>query len=406
MVHDLLYGSCGLVGWIAFAYKLSHARKDWHDPALRAICAAFGFCALGFTLVTGIVFRPLDAFIGIPNLTKLLVHGSMILFSAYVLRLLVFWRYPDVQARMRARIPLLLGYLAVGAMTSLILLAPIHDAYTIHFWKSFAGQRYMFWYLATFLISFGVALLEIGRHSRRYANDAVHSPWLRQGLRVTEIGAYIALGYCLCRGIYLLALQADVRIEPLVDLAIPFVCLGQTLCFVGLTMPSWGPRLTSRKVRRGQLRSYRSLHPLWFALYQAFPAIAPHSHAKARDNQGVVGDLDYLLYRRMIEIRDGLLVLRPYLGPQENDTDLDMVTEDSLHRRSAVEAQRIHRGLIAMLRDERSNSPAGMIESPGADTATDELAWLVAVSRAFAQLPDLDERPGGDPRVQAPTLNP
>lgn len=397
MIHDLLYGSCGLVGWISFAYKLSHLRKSWHNPALRAICAAFGFCALGFTLVTGIVFRPLDALIGIPNLTKLLVHGSMILFSAYVLRLLAFWRYPDVQARMRAHIPLLFGFLTVGAMTTLILLAPIHNVYNIHFWKSFAGQRYMFWYLTIFLISFSVALLEIGRHSWKYANDAVHSLWLRRGLRVTAIGAYIALGYCLCRGIYLLALQAHVRIEPLVDLAIPFVSLGQTLCFVGLTMPSWGPHLTNRKVRRGQLHSYRSLHPLWFALYQAFPAIALHPPVKPRDNQVAVGDLDYRLYRRMIEIRDGLLVLRPYLGPQENDTGLDMTTEDSLHRRSAVEAQRIHRGLSAMLRDERSDSPTGMIEFPGADTATDELAWLVAVSRVFAQLPALDERPGGEP---------
>lgn len=343
-----------------------------------------------------IVFRPLDALIGIPNLTKLLVHGSMILFSVYVLRLLSFWRYPDAQARMRARISLALGSLAVGALAALILLAPIHDEYTIHFWKSFAGQRYMFWYLVIFLASFGVALLEIGRHSWKYANDAVHSPWLRRGLRVTTTGAYIALVYCLCRGIYLFALQAHVRIEFLVDLAIPFACVGQTLCFIGLTMPSWGPYLTNHKARRGQLRSCRSLHPLWFALCQAFPTISLHSPVESRDNQDA-DNVDYLLYRRMIEIRDGLLVLRPYLGSHTNDTDLDIKTDDSLDRRSAVEALRIHRGLSAMLRNGRSDSSTGMIELSGADSATDELAWLVALSHAFAQLPALDERPEDTP---------
>jgi hypothetical protein len=393
MIHDLLYGSCGLAGWISFAYKLNHVRKHWHDPALRAICAAFGFCALGFTLTAGIVFRPLDALIGIPNLTKLLIHGSMVFFSAYVLRLLAFWRH-DAQECMRTRIPLLLGSLAVAAMTTLILLAPIHNAYNIHFWKSYAGQRYMAWYLTIFLVSFGVALLEIGRHSWKYANDAGDSPWLRRGLRITTIGAYTALGYCLCRGSYLLALQAHTRIEVLVDLAIPLVSLGNTLCFVGLTMPSWGPHLANRIERRTQLHSYRSLHPLWFALYQAFPTIALHP-AKPPDDQDSVGDLDYLLYRRMIEIRDGLLILRSYLG--ENDTNLDTTTENSLHRRAALEAQRIHRGLSAMLRDEGADSPASMIEFTGADTATDELAWLVAVSHAFAQLPGLDEHPGGEP---------
>ena len=397
MAHDLLYGSCGLLGWIAFAYKLNRLRKDWSNPALRAICAAFGFCALGFTLVTGVIFRPIDAFLGIPNLTKLFVHGSMVLYSAYVLRLLAFWRYSDTGARMRARVPLMLGSLAVGAMATLILLAPIHGAYTIHFWKSFAGQGYMFWYLTIFLVSFSVALLAIGRHSWRYGNDAAHSPWLRRGLHVTAIGAYITLGYCLCRGTYLFALQVHVRIQSLVDLAQPFASLGETLCFVGLTMPSWGPRLTSLRMRRDQLRAHRSLYPLWSALYQAFPAIVLHPPTGPGYDQGAAGDLDYRLYRRMIEIRDGLLVLRPHLSQHDDDTGLDTATQDNFHRRSTLEAQRIHRGLSALLRDECPDAPAGIIAFSGVDTDTDELAWLVAVSCAFARLPALDEHAGGEP---------
>lgn len=397
MAHDLLYGSCGLLGWISFAYKLNRLRKDWRNPALRAICAAFGFCALGFTLVTGVVFRPIDTVVGIPNLTKLFVHGSMVLYSAYVLRLLAFWRYSDVEARMRGRVPLMLGSLAVGAMTALILLAPIHDAYTIHFWKSFAGRDYMFWYLTIFLVSFSAALLAIGRHSWRYGNDAGHSPWLRRGLRVTAIGAYVTLGYCLCRGTFLFALQAHVRIQPLVDLAQPFASLGETLCFVGLTMPSWGPRLTSLRMRRDQLHSFRALYPLWSALYQAFPAIVLHPPAGPEYDRGAAGDVDYRLYRRMIEIRDGLLLLRPHLSQHDGGAGLGTATRESFQQRSTLEAQRIHRGLSARLRDERPDTPAGIIGFSGADTDTDELAWLVAVSCAFARLPALDEHAGGEP---------
>jgi hypothetical protein len=298
-----------------------------------------------------------------------------------------------------------LGSLAAGAAITLILLAPIHDVYTFHFWKKFASQGYVSWYLAIFLISFGVALMEIGRHSWRYANDAAHSQWLRRGLRLTAVGAYIALGYCLCRGIYLFALQSHVRMEFLVDMAIPFVCLGQTLIYVGLTMPSWGPHLTRYWTRRSQLRSCRSLYPLWSALYQAFPGVSLHSPSTERDSHHAMNDAGDLLYRRMIEIRDGLLVLRPYLGSQEAAVP-DIAAEDSFHRRSVAEAQRIHRGLSARLRDERPEVSAGMVEISGADTAMDELAWLIALSGAFAQLLPLDQRLGGEPTSSSTSPRP
>jgi hypothetical protein len=114
-------------------------------------------------------------------------------------------------------------------------------------------------------------------------------------------------------------------------------------------------------------------------------------------------DAHYHLYRRMIEVRDGLLLLRPYLESHQN-TSLG----------AAVEAERIHRGLSALLSDQPSDSSPGMVEDsssgtvegPGGNTATDELAWLVAVSCAFAQLPPLSDCRADGPRVQASTPKP
>ncbi|WP_327586871.1 DUF6545 domain-containing protein [Nonomuraea sp. NBC_00507] len=59
--------------------------------------------------------------------------------------------------------------------------------------------------------------------------------------------------------------------------------------------------------RLGRLRAYRRLRPLWTDLYAAMPEIALHPPL-GRELPAIL-DIDYLLYRRMIEISDGMLAL-------------------------------------------------------------------------------------------------
>ncbi|GGQ79512.1 MAB_1171c family putative transporter [Couchioplanes azureus] len=360
-MHDLIYGIGALAGWIAFAYKLNHLRQDWHNPGLRTITAAFGFSALAFTLTVGIVYQPIDAALGVPNLTKLFIHSSMVLFSMLILQMLGYWRHPVRRARRRARVYLVLGLVVVGAMSALILVAPIHDRYTIHFWKSHAGQTSMLWYLTIFLTALSVALVAIAYRAWRFAAVTRQLPWLRRGLLTTALGAVLSFGYCACRGGFLLLLAAGVRVDPLVDIAMPFATAGQIVFFTGLTMPSWGPR-----TGLDQLAAYRALEPLWSALHRAFPQIALHSSA---DGESTVGGVDYRLYRRMVEIWDGQLALRPYrAGTPSSAREEAEAIRDALHRR----------------REGRPAAVSAGVHRPA--PREDELEWLVDVSRSFAAL--------------------
>jgi len=74
-------------------------------------------------------------------------------------------------------------------------------------------------------------------------------------------------------------------------------------------------------------RSYRALavlHPLWWRLCEATGAIALTPQPVGRHGERPwPGDVDYCLQRRVIEIRDGVLALRPYLGLSDPDRTKD-----------------------------------------------------------------------------------
>jgi hypothetical protein len=97
-------------------------------------------------------------------------------------------------------------------------------------------------------------------------------------------------------------------------------------------------------------------------------------------------DIGLRLYRQVIEIRDGQLVVRAYADPtalthaQEQARQAGLPTEI---RRATAEAPAIASGLAgkASGRPRRSAQPAQL---PGGTDLTTEIAWLRCVSRAFA----------------------
>jgi hypothetical protein len=63
----------------------------------------------------------------------------------------------------------------------------------------------------------------------------------------------------------------------------------------------------------GRLRAYQRLYCLWAALYAVDPRIALDPPPSRRADLLNLRDLDFRLYRRFIEIQDGLLVLQPHM---------------------------------------------------------------------------------------------
>ncbi|WP_197370517.1 MAB_1171c family putative transporter, partial [Streptomyces clavuligerus] len=96
----------------------------------------------------------------------------------------------------------------------------------------------------------------------------------------------------------------------------PVALLLGTACLLisasGVTAARWAPAASAVRRWRRCVRGYRALEPLWSPLAEAVPRNAPTAPP---GRVMLLRDAELALYRRVIEIRDGYLELRPYLPP-------------------------------------------------------------------------------------------
>lgn len=389
-MHDVVYPIAAAIGWVAFLYKLVDLRRDPRNPTLRALCIALLFPALAFTIATPALFAPIDRLIGFPNLAKLWVHGSLVVFSATVQRLLLCWAFPAEQARPRVRRRVFASAAALAAMTVLLILAPVNKP-TSEFTQTYATTPYVAEYLLVYLTAVGAGLAEIARLCWRYASVAGR-PWLVRGLHITATGAAIGMGYCVSKALYVVGRNLGVDLAGVNESSAPFAALGAILVFIGLTIPAWGERLTAAAEAVGRYRAYWGLYPLWRALYEAAPGIALDPPARPGLDRVSVRDLRHRLYRRVIEIRDGRLALRGYLDPAVAETARAVGRQARLageHLAATAEAALLAAALRARAAGrEPGETDLELVEvAGGGQEMVDETRWLLQVSRAFAHSP-------------------
>lgn len=136
----------------------------------------------------------------------------------------------------------------------------------------------------------------------------------------------------------------------------------------------------------GRHRRYRQLGPLWRSLYRADPAIA--LDPPTMPDFLVLGRIRLRLYRRVIEIRDGLLALRPYRDPAVAAAARERAHRAGLHGArldAAVEAAVV----AAALRARADGVAPGDTENAtvtGGDDLAAETAFLGLVASAYRAL--------------------
>jgi hypothetical protein len=130
--------------------------------------------------------------------------------------------------------------------------------------------------------------------------------------------------------------------------------------------------------------TYRRLAPLWEALTAEMPQLALGARR-------VPGGLEFALYRRVIEIHDGRLALRPYMpGRMQRPPDGDASGRDQ-----ALAALNEAACIAAALNNLRLGHRPGTAPADqnsyqfgeGLGSVHAEAAWLAQVSTAFARLP-------------------
>nr|WP_253837210.1 MAB_1171c family putative transporter [Actinokineospora globicatena] len=382
VVKTVVYSSCAVLCFTALGYRITASWRNRRDPAVVALIVALLAEGLGWVLAVPNVAAAFDDATGVPNLAVLLMHVLAVgLFTPSMLVLLVYWSHPPEQAWPRARRRIAYAVAVSAALVALWVYAAVEQHAETYLPQNYTRPPVAL-YTLVYVVTFGAGLIEIFRMCVSCARRT-EEPWLRRGLRLTALGALCYLSMCVNRisGIVLAHLGLDpLRWEWLT----PAGC-GSAILFiaVGLTLPSWGPRLA---VWVRSYRTYRTLYPLWVAIYRAVPHIAlePPPRSAAHDLVQTT-ELSHRLYRRVIEIRDGLLVLRSRLTSvaltQATRTG-DEVRALGGDAEGVVAASQIRAALRAPVGTEDLS-----FYSPSIDSLHSEIAWLVRVSECFVGYP-------------------
>ncbi|BBA95328.1 hypothetical protein RVR_147 [Actinacidiphila reveromycinica] len=245
----------------------------------------------------------------------------------------------------------------------------------------------------------------LGRHSRGLPPSA-----LRTGLRLMRASGAVGAAWTmllLWDAVQVLRWGRQDTAEHPAGAVLALLCV--LLAVSGATATTWGRALAApfRLVRAA--RSYRALEPLWSALYEAHPGIA--LRPPREEGRPALRDMQFALYRRVIEIHDGRLSLRPYYpadarawlatraanavsgGPGPSATAAlppgcapsDAVTE-AASLAAAVEARR------AGLQPPPRRPGLAATALPRTGTIDGDVAWLTVVARNFADITGPDGR--------------
>ncbi len=375
-----------LLMWGAAAYRLPALYRNPRDSATRALWLTFVSFALTLTLLLDPVYLAVDQAAGIPNLATPLKHGFALVGAWTVQTFFLHMNYPgEAGPRIRRRGWALAGALAL--MTVLFWVAPVEQE-TLDFTARYAQAPFIPEYWIAFLAYLGFGLFNFTLLTWRYAGLSDQAS-MRIGFRLWAVGGAFGLLYVAHKTTYIglrileFTYPADVRrvSNTLIALAVAF-------SVVGCTLPAWGPRVgvprLSRWVHDGW--AHWRLYQLWRALYHANPQIALVPPTSLFANAFAVRQVGFRLYRRVIEIRDGLLALRSYFDPEVAQLAHERglaagLADDDLQ--ALVDAHSLCAALAAKKQGLRPLDAAPSFDPVGGHNLSTEVSYLQKVARHY-----------------------
>lgn len=376
---SLLYYFAALLAVGAASYKTRDLIHDPRSPTLRGFCTTLYALGTAFALLAPGSRPVIDRLVGIEDFTRW-IGNSCTLTAACSIQVVLshFARRPgSPPPRLRLRV----GTLAVAVLAmGVLILAHRHSAPDAdNFIDLYGNQPAIAGYLLIYLAYLGLAMADALQLSWRYAPHAPQR-YLRLGLRLVATGSGTGLGYVAYKAVFTLLRLASEPVVGKEGIVGPILGLLATIQIViGSTIGTWGPGLEERLTH---WRSYWRLRPLWRALRTAFPEIVLDQ---------ALPDADERLYRRIIEIRDGQRLLRPYRDPAVADAAAAAARAAGLdENQTAVQVDAAI--LAAGLRAKHNGQPAQ--EAPPAGSAPPvpldldaEAASLEQVAVAFTRSP-------------------
>jgi hypothetical protein len=370
-----------LVTALAAAYRVPrHRPRRLSDWALTGTLSAL---AVGMGLQVPSVYEALEYFVGAERLARLPLVDSCALLSAFGTQVvLLYMLHVRTEARVRA---LRRAAVAVATLALMVLTfasaAPVPG--DVAAWRMHLSDPGLRESRGAYLAFLAWAFFDIARLCWRFASVA-DDQLLRCGLRLIAAGGAVGLGYVVAGALQVVAASRDdVGAVASAYLVSELLSVVATLLVVlGSTLPAIGPRVV-RVFRRASPEDC-DLECLWRALTDAVPEVVLPT------GSGSAGEA---VYRRVIEVEDARLALRPYRTPMvqaaaESAVERCGVTKEA--RPAALEAASLVLALDArdaalsgdteQATGARLTTPAALPDSRDLQA---EVSWLSSVGRWY-----------------------
>lgn len=324
-------------------WKSVHLMRAPHDRLLRFLVACLSLLAAGHLLSLPSVTRAVDA-VTTSGVAKV-VYNGLVMTGLYALVCLFTYAGRDREATHPRRLSIERVLLAItlGTMITLMILTPPalrgQGLSTPHITRPSIA-----WFYIVGNIYFVYAYLSAGWWALRYSARAPR--YLTLALRVTSLGLAGLMITSIDRAVWVvIRFNHGPQLEQLnaINWRISngsFILLTMGMCLLAAvqTVAAMRSQLLHRRL-------YWQLTPLWVALREAYPELALDRGSGSR--RFVLLRLNrthWSFYRRLIECRDGLVRLSPYVAVAAEGQDVSRCSAAELARfiQAALRLKALH----------------------------------------------------------------
>jgi hypothetical protein len=333
---NALDDSLGAILPCATAWKLYQLAKAPRDKPLRAVTLCLASAAIAYPFGVQDVATPVDAVIG-TGVSKLIQN---VLLFATVYWLMCFYLYSAADAergRRRARWEIIPLVLSVAMITVATFVTPTaqrgaeYDTGDMH-----VPGIALFYFFGGLYLAYALAVAL--RWTVRYARVS-HRP-LVTGLWIAAAGmAGMVLGSGVRSVFVVIRAFGPLKTSPIMLAADLLTAAAIPTFVIGVIYPTLSTRIAALGVWWQHRRVVRQLSPLWTMLHEAYPEdeLSRVPSGRWRDLLRLRG-VHRRYYRRVIECRDGLVRVSPYLasaGDLDKPVYLASALREALHARAA-----------------------------------------------------------------------
>lgn len=340
MVVGVVNAAAMVLFAVALCWRIDRIRRDRAGLQPLAMTVAVATLTLAFVSTNPNVRRWLDSIL-FTGSARVLFYCLMAVGVAALIVVFFFGsaeRGRQRRAGMEA-IPLILAMIGLN-VAMLVTPTPVRTKSVSEWTVQHVGFALFFVIAGCYLVyALGACVVSIWRYVALAEGYLRHSLiTLLTGLAMVGVGSLIQTAFVVAAGLDLFSQPLLLKIAGVVS------SVGAVLFLLGISYPMLRARAIKLRYDLLHRRHYRELEPLWDLTTSALPEVV----LPPRSGGSVEGSINLMYQRRVIEVRDAVLQLSPYLP---DDFDNRAVAEQAELMREAVVTYREAGGSSGAVRE-------------------------------------------------------